>query len=86
MSTETTSPETAQSATHFDAIDLSKPQLLGLFSGGDGPRALLRSPDGTITTASVADATPLGEVVAITDTYVLLRDADATIRRLMMPV
>lgn len=86
MSTETTSPETAQSATHVDAIDLSKPQLLGLFSGGEGPRALLRSPDGTITTASVADATPLGEVVAITDTYVLLRGADATIRRLMMPV
>ena len=86
MTTDTTSPETAQNATHLDAIDLSKPQLLGLFGGGNGPRALLRSPDGTITTASVADTTPLGEVVAITDTYVLLRTEDATIRRLTMPV
>ena len=85
MSTSTTTAETAQNATHIDAIDLSKPQLLGLFGGGNGPRALLRSPDGSLTTASVADATPLGEVTAITDAYVLLRDKDATIRRLMMP-
>ena len=80
MSTNTT----AQNATQTDALDLSKTQLLGLFGGGDTPRALLRSADGTIVTAMANETTAVGNVIAITDTYVLLRDRN-TIRRLMLP-
>lgn len=59
--------------------------MLGLFGGNDDTRALLRCANGTIVTARIDDETPLGAIMAITDTYVLLRDGD-TIRRLTLPV
>lgn len=83
MSNETTNSITAQTATHVDSLDLSESQLLGLFSGGEGPRALLRGADGTVVMAHPGDQTPMGEVVEITQTYVLLRER-RTIRRLVM--
>ena len=84
MSTTETTAVVVENATHDDAIDLSKTQLLGLFSGGETPRAMLRGADGTIVIAQMDDATPLGDIVAITDTYVLLRTG-RTVNRLTTP-
>lgn len=85
MSDTTITPQTAENATQTVAIDLSQTQLLGLFSGTGVPRALLRGPDGNVKMARVHDRTPMGDVTAITDTYVLLQ-TDGTIRRLTLPV
>ena len=84
MSTTQTTAAVAQNATHSDAIDLTKTQLLGLFGGGDAPRAMLRGADGTILIAQTDDSTPLGEIVAITDSYVLLRE-NRRVHRLTIP-
>jgi len=87
MSSETNSDTvnetTAQIATHVDALDLTTNQLIGLFGGGDAPRAMLRAADGTIVMAVAGDQTPMGEVMAIAETYVMLRTG-SKIRRLVM--
>jgi len=85
MSTTETPQTVVENATQVDALDLSRTQLLGLFGGSDAPRAMLRSADGAIHVAQVEDNTPVGEVVAITDNYVLLRE-NKTIHRLTMPL
>ncbi len=84
MSTTVTTAATAQYATETATLDLSQPQLLGLFGGTDGLRAMLRDADGSVVMAHTEDVTPMGRVMAITETYVLLRDG-RTIRRLTLP-
>jgi hypothetical protein len=84
MSTNAPTAATAQYATETVTLDLSQPQLLGLFGGSDGPRAMLRGTDGTIVMAHPEDVTPMGDVMAITETYVLLRGGRG-IRRLTLP-
>lgn len=73
-----------QYATETVTLDLSHTQLLGLYGSMDGPHAMLRGADGTIVMAQPKDVTPMGDVMAITDVYVLLRDG-RTIRRLTLP-
>lgn len=84
MSTTQTTFATAINATQPNAIDLTQTQLLGLFGTEDDRRAMLRSADGAIITAKPNDITELGEVMTITNAYVLLRTG-ATIRRLTVP-
>ena len=84
MSTTETTVVVEDNATQASAIDLTTTQLLGLFGGGETPRAMLRGGDGTILMVQPDEATDLGEVVAITDSYVLLRQEN-TIHRLTIP-
>ncbi len=87
MSSESTdqpiNETTARNATRVDALDMRSTQLIGLFSGGDVPRAMLRLANGGIVMAAAGDETPWGEITAIADSYVLVRQG-RTIRRLML--
>ena len=80
----TTTAATAQNATETVPLDLTQPQLFWLFGGAGGLRAMLRGADGAVVIANTEDVTPMGDVMEITETYVLLRDG-RTIRRLTLP-
>jgi hypothetical protein len=84
MTTTETTAVTAQNATETVTFDLTQPQLIGLFGAVGGLRAMLRGADGTVVMANPEDVTPMGDVMAITETYVLLRNGRA-IRRLTLP-
>ena len=84
MSTTATTATTAQNATETVPLDLTQPQLLGLFGDTGGLRAMLRGADGTVVMANPEDVTPMGDVMEISETYVLLRNG-RTIRRLTLP-
>jgi hypothetical protein len=84
MTTTETTAVTAQNATETVTFDLTQPKLIGLFGAAGGLRAMLRGADGTVVMANPEDVTPMGDVMAITKTYVLLRNGRA-IRRLTLP-
>jgi hypothetical protein len=81
--TETTAV-TAQNAAETVPLDLTQPQLFWLFGAAGGLRAMLRVADGTVVMANPEDVAPIGDVLAITETYVLLLNGRA-IRRLTLP-
>ena len=79
MSSETNT-ETAAAATLPDALPLHRPQLLGLFTGPDSARALLRAANGDTTLAETGQDVPGGTLTHIAEDYVLIRQNNRTIR------
>ena len=79
MSSNTT-PETAAAATLPAALPLNQTQLLGLFTGPSGARALIRAANGDTAIAGPGDPVPGGTLTHITDSYVLIRQGNRSLR------
>ncbi|QQA44111.1 pilus assembly protein PilP [Pelagovum pacificum] len=70
---EQTNETVASAATDSGAIDTRDTILVGLITSADGPRAMLRYPEGTIDTVAPGDLTQAGRVVAIDQVQVVLQ-------------
>lgn len=82
--TDATNDITARAATHSAALPPNGVQLIGVISGPETGRALLRDPDGTIVVAVKDQPTSLGRLVGVGDGYALFDTGDA-LRRLTLP-
>ncbi|UOA27592.1 hypothetical protein [Pseudosulfitobacter sp. DSM 107133] len=83
---EQASPQTNQLATQKNAVQLSKPVLLGIFGATSAPRAMIRYPNGRIDTVKTGDKTRLGQVVAIDEDAVhIAHNGRAKVLRLPQP-
>lgn len=75
----------AREATIEDALPLHRIALLGIFGKEGDWGALIRKPEGTVLKVALGDRTPVGEVVGIDETQVVLQSMGSTIRLRMPP-
>lgn len=82
--TETVNDTTAEAATDIEVLPLYSLQLIGLLTGAETPKALLRGSDGAILTAAQDEDTPMGRLKHIGTDFVLI-DTGPELRRLTLP-
>lgn len=75
---ETTNPEIANLATQKSALPLRQLQLIGVAGTEQARRALLRLPNGKITTVQVGDHLRQGTVQAIAPDAIVLLSPQGT--------
>ncbi|EAR49772.1 hypothetical protein OG2516_04723 [Oceanicola granulosus HTCC2516] len=72
---EETNETVAEAATETGAIDTGDTVVIGLIDRPDGPRAMLRYPDGEIDTVAPGDLTRTGRIIAIDTEQVIVADS-----------
>lgn len=80
-----TPPQVAQTAAQPDVLPLRELTLIGLFSGPQGNRALLRSGRGQIAEVSAGDAAFGHTVAAVAESHVMLTNRMGQTFSIQMP-